>query len=168
MPLPRDQSPSLVPVLLPQPLPETQCRRCQSGPGSGSCCRLPEQHSSGCPGRLWSVLEGPVPVRRSGSGSPCGSNSRSWGPLRMDGSGELGGHGGRRSDPHPLQAPIQRLVDGKPRPREGIALKQSYEDVLHALVHLTPSNYELQGRPRAYFSASSELAQSLAGAVNAE
>lgn len=89
MPLPRDQSPSLVPALLPQLLPETQCRRCQSGPGSGSCCRLPEQHSSGCPGRLWSVLEGPLPARRSGSGSPCGSNSRSWGPLRMDGSGEL-------------------------------------------------------------------------------
>lgn len=69
---------------------------------------------------------------------------------------EAGGHGGRRSDPHPLQAPIQRVVDGKPRPREGMALKQSYEDVLHALLHLTPSNYELQDRPPAYFSAPSE------------
>lgn len=87
VPLPRDQGPSLVPALIP--LPETQCRRCQSGLGSGSCCPSPGRHSSGFPGRLWSVLVGPAPVQRSGSGSRCGSSSRSWAPLGMDGRGEL-------------------------------------------------------------------------------
>ena len=85
--LPRDQGPSLVSALTP--LPETQCHRCQSGPGSGSCHPSLGQHSSGFPGRLWSVLVGPEPVRRSGSGSRCGSSSRSWAPLGMDGRREL-------------------------------------------------------------------------------
>ena len=37
-----------------------------------------------------------------------------------------------------------------------MALMQSYKDILHVFVHLTPSGYELQGRHHSYFSASSK------------
>lgn len=85
VPLPRDQGPASCQPS--SPTHGTQCRRCQSGLGSGSCCPSPGRHSSGFPGRLWSVLVGPAPVQRSGSGSRCGGSSRSWAPLGMDGRG---------------------------------------------------------------------------------
>ena len=83
--VPFSRLPSVTPAHHSQPLPETQCRRCRSGPGSGRCCRPPGQHSAGCPDRPGSAPVRPAPAWRSGSGSPCGSSSRSWAPLGTGG-----------------------------------------------------------------------------------
>lgn len=78
------QGSEILPHACPPPpaLPETQCHRCQSGPGSGRCCRLPGQYSACCPGTPGSAPMRSAPGQRSESGSPCGSSSRSWEQLR--------------------------------------------------------------------------------------
>ena len=144
VPLPRDQGPSLVPALIP--LPETQCRRCQSGPGSGSCCPSPGRHSSGFPGRLWSVLVGPAPVQRSGSGSRCGCSSRSWAPLGMDGRGELEAlRAGSLTPPPTFFKPLAKgwWVENRGPESEWFICSPT-RTYLHVFLHLTPLGYELR------------------------
>lgn len=71
--------------------------------------------------------------------------------------------------PPPSSIPRPRVVDEKTEPRMGMALMQSYRDILHALLHLTLSADEL---PRAGTTHASQgslsPAQSLAGTVDAE